>query len=463
MGLTAGWNRAYRYFKHNGYKYWILANNDVLIPDGVVARVVELLHMYPVVSVMSSLKGVGHIHDQAVGKVFNQTSKEMEYFFDTAANFRTVQRMLDGLTSSTAHQVLPHFNGFFFGMNRDIIRAESRKDHLFNSSTINVGNEVDLYMRMNKLGLQIALCTSCFVFHYKATTLTLRGDAREDLTRIRRETFQPTTAARKYMRPVFRARDASRRSFEVIGREAGTDKVTHHGYQRFYPFWMEAYRDKAFNLLEIGMKEGASAKLWREYFPKATLFGIDNNDRVAASDIQIFIGDQSNRQFLHDVIQAVPAGFDIILDDGGHMPDQQMISFEVLFHEGLNPGGLYIIEDTEGSYCNQGDFYGTELHFGVGHAASTIERFKKVVDVINREYHDLAYSALSLVDHDVKMLSFVQNSIIMTKADAGDAPYTDRVYRFAERLVSNYKSTPPPKKSAAIFGSGRASYNWSVS
>ncbi len=87
--------------------------------------------------------------------------------------------------------------------------------------------------------------------------------------------------------------------FAVIGQKYGTDKVTHHGYHRFYPRYLEFYRStilrnennvaetsnsndnsesastsviekKGYGMLEIGIDESASLKTWLEYFPAPT-------------------------------------------------------------------------------------------------------------------------------------------------------------------------------------------------
>ena len=48
----------------------------------------------------------------------------------------------------------------------------------------------------------------------------------------------------------------------------GTDKVSHHRYDKFYPYFVEGLRDKPINMLEIGLFHGSSFKMWKQYFPK---------------------------------------------------------------------------------------------------------------------------------------------------------------------------------------------------
>jgi hypothetical protein len=60
-------------------------------------------------------------------------------------------------------------------------------------------------------------------------------------------------------------------------------------------------------------------------------------------NVKIFIGDQSDRAFWRAFRERVPA-LDIVIDDGGHLAEQQIVSLEELLSF-LRPGGVYIYED----------------------------------------------------------------------------------------------------------------------
>ena len=60
----------------------------------------------------------------------------------------------------------------------------------------------------------------------------------------------------------------------------------------------------------------------------------------------------------------------VIVDDGGHAPTQQINSFKKLFKDALKPGGLYFVEDIEISYWTKGSAYGTNFMGGVGKPGS---------------------------------------------------------------------------------------------
>ena len=63
---------------------------------------------------------------------------------------------------------------------------------------------------------------------------------------------------------------------------------------------------------------------------------------------RVFIGDQADRSFWKDFRAQVPR-LDIVIDDGGHMPEQQIVSLEELLPH-LSPGGVYICEDIHGKF-----------------------------------------------------------------------------------------------------------------
>jgi hypothetical protein len=61
-----------------------------------------------------------------------------------------------------------------------------------------------------------------------------------------------------------------------------------------------------------------------------------------------YIGDQGDRHFWRTLKSQIPA-LDIVIDDGGHLPEQQRISLEELLPH-LPAGGVYICEDIHGGF-----------------------------------------------------------------------------------------------------------------
>lgn len=137
----------------------------------------------------------------------------------------------------------------------------------------------------------------------------------------------------------------------------GSDKNTLHKYTQHYQLHFERFRDQRFNLLEIGIggydnpwDGGHSLRMWKSYFPRAKIYGLDIADKSVHDDsrIKTVKGSQTDRELLTKLSNAV-GGFDIIIDDGSHFNDHVIASFNILFPL-LNIGGIYAIEDLCTSY-----------------------------------------------------------------------------------------------------------------
>ena len=168
---------------------------------------------------------------------------------------------------------------------------------------------------------------------------------------------------------------------EVLARRYNTDKkFDYHGYTYYYHLFFRGMRQLPLTLLEIGVSEGVSMKMWRDYFPNAKIVGMDINPsclQYREDRIDIVIGDQSDDETEVFFGTKYPEGFDIIIDDGGHMMSQQMKSLSTLFWK-IKPGGFYVIEDLSTSYpASSGGMY---LDCG---DKTTMGMMKGIMDEIN--------------------------------------------------------------------------------
>jgi hypothetical protein len=138
------------------------------------------------------------------------------------------------------------------------------------------------------------------------------------------------------------------RSHELDLSKYDTDKIA-NGYLPYYDSVIAPWIDERISLLEIGVFKGGSLKLWQDYFPAATIVGIDAHlppDRIIDERIKVFQGSQTDTDFLTRVAsQMAPDGFDIIIDDASHIGAQTGTTFWHLFDNHLKSGGLYVIED----------------------------------------------------------------------------------------------------------------------
>jgi cephalosporin hydroxylase len=149
-------------------------------------------------------------------------------------------------------------------------------------------------------------------------------------------------------------------------------------YFDIYNRHFERFRNKEVVIMEIGVSHGGSLQMWKNYFGEnAKIYGIDIDPRCKEfeeNNIEIFIGSQSDRDFLRRVRNLIPK-VDILIDDGGHTMKQQIISFEELYEQ-VKDDGVYLIEDLHTSYW---------ALFGGGHKRRNtfIEYSKNFIDYLN--------------------------------------------------------------------------------
>ena len=160
----------------------------------------------------------------------------------------------------------------------------------------------------------------------------------------------------------------------------GTDKSSEiHNYCDKYEKYLPFKRDEKLNILEIGVLNGQSLLTWKDYFYESKIVGIDiNSDCKQYEDlnknISVEIGSQVDHVFLNNVMRE-HGPFDMILDDGSHMNDHVIFSFEHLF-QSVKPGGVYVVEDVSTSYW---EHYGGKK-YGKG---TMMEYFKAITDEVN--------------------------------------------------------------------------------
>lgn len=241
---------------------------------------------------------------------------------------------------------------------------------------------------------------------------------------------------------------------------ASTDKTFRHGYQWFYGRHFPSYKAKKdLAILEIGGRRGDSALAWSKYFgPHAHIdmvtYGGQNDahkfenptidckgeGKNNCAHIHTFYCDQSDAETLEkEVIAARPDGWDIVIDDGSHVPAHNVISFEAIW-KNVRPGGIYIVEDIETSYYPKSNVYGYEYEAGIlAHPPlNSLSRFRQYVDVINRGYMGPTGPNYSLFegDHSIMEIGYSRNVIFVRKAlkgtDHGGKSYGDYPYQMVK-------------------------------
>lgn len=152
----------------------------------------------------------------------------------------------------------------------------------------------------------------------------------------------------------------------------GSDK-DRNGYSQIYHTLFDSLKDKPLNVLEIGIgtlipevnssmlgfglehyKPGGSLRAWRDYFKNSQIYGFDIQSDTQFNDeerINTYLCNSTDRinvintiETISDEDEGAEFKFDIIIDDGSHHDEHQLLTLKYLYSY-LKDGGLYIIED----------------------------------------------------------------------------------------------------------------------
>jgi cephalosporin hydroxylase len=108
-------------------------------------------------------------------------------------------------------------------------------------------------------------------------------------------------------------------------------------------------RHAPLRLLELGVRFGASMFVWADYFPNATIVGLDIDKKPEKfpndKRVHFVSGSQDDHAALNRCVEIAGGQFDIIIDDASHIGRLSAASFWHLFPRALKPGGFYVIED----------------------------------------------------------------------------------------------------------------------
>jgi hypothetical protein len=140
--------------------------------------------------------------------------------------------------------------------------------------------------------------------------------------------------------------------FDEVKEGPGVWKWLH--YFDIYHRHLSKFVGRDVTLVEVGVSSGGSMPMWRHYFGTGCrIHGVDIQEACKVYEdahTKIHIGDQADRAFWKRFREHVPT-VDVLIDDGGHQPEQQMVTLEEMLPH-LRPGGVYICEDVHG--CGNG-------------------------------------------------------------------------------------------------------------
>lgn len=204
----------------------------------------------------------------------------------------------------------------------------------------------------------------------------------------------------------------------------GTDKASNgHNYCGHYEQYLRDLRHTPLTLLELGVGTGVSLRMWRDYFPKATIVGLDRRF-TGECNCYTVVGDQADRVTI-DYLAKHWAPFDVIIDDCSHLSTKTIRSFELLWPH-LAVGGLYVVEDLHSSYHDW--FYGTteananpdeppEVKFtpsgAAQHTVTAMQFLKRLADEVQHPSFDDEYWR----GHSVHSVQFFHDICFIRKGE----------------------------------------------
>lgn len=188
------------------------------------------------------------------------------------------------------------------------------------------------------------------------------------------------------------------------------------GFLEYYEDYFKKFRDEKFTLVELGVDEGKSLLLWKEYFKKANIVGIDkNNINLNEKRITIIQADVNKINF-ESILKPYKNTISIIIDDCAHSWWQQRHCYEKLFPL-LKSKGYYIVEDT--FFGKKGNLnydipeeFLTENQSFVQYSASNISYLS--FPVLRREMIN-KFSKQKVPISDIAMISFIPGGVIYKK------------------------------------------------
>tara|TARA_R110002020_G_scaffold172125_4_gene362335 strand:- start:864 stop:1583 length:720 start_codon:yes stop_codon:yes gene_type:complete len=197
-----------------------------------------------------------------------------------------------------------------------------------------------------------------------------------------------------------------------------TDKQGLHNYMSHYQDHFRSLRNRKINLLEVGVGGfedpsigGHSLRMWKAFFKRGFIYAIDIIEKRSLEEkrIKIFKGSQVDLDFFKNVINSMST-IDIIIDDGSHINEHVITTFNFLFPK-LKSKGIYVIEDTQTAYWPK---YGGSTR-GNSESKTSVNYFKSLTDGLNySEFKQKDYEP-TYMDLNISSIHFYHNLIFIYK------------------------------------------------
>ena len=217
-------------------------------------------------------------------------------------------------------------------------------------------------------------------------------------------------------------------------------------YFEIYENLFKRFVNKKITLVEVGIGNGGSLFMWRNYFgKKAKIIGIELNPEAKILEkkgFKIFIGDQSNPDFWKRFYKKV-GKIDILIDDGGHTNLQQITTLmeSIKFIKG---GGVFVVEDTHTSFMRNKGFKNPSRFSFINFTSSLIKILHRRNPMLNKELNYLSKLIYSIEYYDsITVINIAKKRLTKSKNLENNIKlrnYFDD-YRFKkEKVISDRKS-----------------------
>ena len=199
-----------------------------------------------------------------------------------------------------------------------------------------------------------------------------------------------------------------------------SDKPIHKWahYFNLYEKHFSSFKNRPIKIMEIGVQNGGSLQMWRNYFhSNSKIVGIDIDASCKQHEddnIEIHIGDQTDILFLNKLIE-IYKNFDIIIDDGSHINEHVINTFNHLFPF-INNSGIYFIEDVHTSYW-------TDCNGGFKKENSIIEYSKNLIDQINAHFSQDLNLRPNYYTNNIGSISYHDSIVVFEKQIREYTPY----------------------------------------
>ncbi|WP_375424543.1 class I SAM-dependent methyltransferase [uncultured Friedmanniella sp.] len=185
-------------------------------------------------------------------------------------------------------------------------------------------------------------------------------------------------------------------------------------YEHYYDVYhrhLSKFRGRKIVVVEFGVHMGGSAQMWREYFgADVMIYGIDITPECKRWEtpwFKVFVGDQSDRAFLAEIAAEI-GPIDVLIEDGGHRPEQQIATFEI-FYPKVKPGGVFLIEDLHTSYWPSYDG-------GYQRPGTFMEYAKPLTDQLNAFHSREPRFAVDRFTRSTTSMHFYDSIVVFEKA-----------------------------------------------